>query len=227
MEYVGNILKNAGESTNIFSRSERTAMKQPPMGKISRLLIIIAALALASTYYLPLWTIDLHAPQYPEGLGIEIWINQIQGQNPNDLNKINNLNHYIGMKKIKPESIPELKVMPWIMRAVLLLGVIVGVVGRKKLLFAWLILFVIVALAGFVDFYLWGYDYGHNLDTEHAIIKIPGMSYQPPIIGSKNLLNFRAVSLPGAGGWIAISSFFIALAVWVIEYRRQKKRAFL
>ena len=62
------------------------------------MLIVVAALLLSFTYFFPLWEITLDAPQYPEGLGLEIWINQMQGQHPGDLNKINNLNHYIGMK---------------------------------------------------------------------------------------------------------------------------------
>lgn len=189
------------------------------------MIIIVAALLLTATYYLPLWSIALNAPQYPEGLGLEIWINQIKGQHDNDLNKINNLNHYIGMKKIEPESIPELTIMPWIMRTVLVLGLIAGIVGKRKLLTIWLIVFLIVAIAGLVDFYLWGYDYGHNLDMEHAIIKVPGMSYQPPLIGSKNLLNFEAVSLPGLGGWFAIGSFLIGLTVWFFEMRKHRRKA--
>jgi copper chaperone NosL len=36
---------------------------------------------------------------------------------------------------------------------------------------------------------------------ENAIIKIPGMSYQPPLIGSKQILNFTAHSWPGSGGY--------------------------
>jgi hypothetical protein len=191
----------------------------------SRLLIVLAALALSATYYLPLWTISLDAPQYPEGLGIEIWINQMQGLNPNDLTKINNLNHYIGMKKINPESIKELKIMPWVMRGVLLLGLAVGIIGNRKLLMIWLIVFALVAVAGFVDYYLWGYDYGHNLDLEHAIIKVPGMTYQPPLIGSKKLLNFTATSLPGSGGWVAIGSFLTGVLLWIYEVRMHRKES--
>lgn len=191
----------------------------------SRIAIVIAALMLSFTYFFPLWEITLDAPQYPEGLGLEIWINQMQGQHPGDLNKINNLNHYIGMKQIKPESIAELSIMPWIMRGLLLVGLFVAAMGRRSLLLVWLLLFLTMAMAGFVDFYLWGYDYGHNLDTQHAIIKVPGMSYQPPLFGSKKLLNFKAISLPGIGGWLAMVSFSLGGLVWLYELRRARRLA--
>ncbi len=47
--------------------------------------------------------------------------------------------------------------------------------------------FFVLAAVGLYDFYMWEYDYGHNLNP-HAAIKIPGMAYQPPLIGSKMLL---------------------------------------
>ena len=193
------------------------------MKLLSRVLIALAALTLSITYFTPLWKIALVAPQYPEGLGFQIWINQMQGEHPGDLEKINNLNHYIGMKKIHPESIKELQIMPWIMRGVMLLGLLAAVIGRRWVLLTWLLVFAIVAIAGFVDYYLWGYDYGHNLDTAHAIIKIPGMSYQPPLIGAKKLLNFTAISLPGSGGWCAVGSFVVGSLVWLFEMRRKKR----
>jgi hypothetical protein len=67
-----------------------------------------------------------------------------------------------------------------------------------------------------VDFWRWEYDYGHNLDFEHAIIKVPGMTYQPPLIGSKQLLNFTASSWPSLGG-IAVGMAFLlgAVALWL------------
>ncbi len=193
------------------------------VSRTTRIILAVASLMLAATYFTPLWTVDLDAPQYPEGLGLEIWINSIKGQNPGDLGKINNLNHYIGMKTIHPESIPELRFMPWIMRGLLLFGLAAAIVGRRKWVIAWLVAFMLLAIAGLVDYYIWGYDYGHNLDMERAIIKIPGMSYQPPLIGSKMLLNFKATSLPGLGGWILIAGFFsvtISLAVEWIKQRR-------
>ena len=173
---------------------------------------------LAATYFLPLWVISLHAPQYPEGLGMEIWINKMTG----DLSKINNLNHYIGMKKIHPDSIPELKLMPWIMRGMMILGIAIALWGRRRWLWVWIAMFLALSIAGLIDYYKWGYDYGHNLDMEHAIIKIPGMTYQPPLIGKKQLLNFTAISLPGLGGWVAIISLITWIAVALLEQRRSK-----
>ena len=222
MALNNSMMTATGEGQTPLSPARNNVKGQGRMKPISRILIVIAALALSVTYYTPLWKIALVAPQYPEGLGFQIWINQLQGEHPGDLNKINNLNHYIGMKKINPESIPELKVMPWIMRALMVLGLVVALVGKRTFLLIWLIVFMAVATAGFVDYYLWGYDYGHNLDTAKAIIKIPGMSYQPPLIGSKKLLNFTAISLPGSGGWTAIGSFVLAALVWLFEKRRKK-----
>ncbi|MDX9856715.1 MAG: hypothetical protein RBT76_02885 [candidate division Zixibacteria bacterium] len=192
------------------------------MTAAGRIVLVIASLLLSLTYFFPLWQISLEAPQYPEGLGLEIWINQMQGQNPGDLQKINNLNHYIGMKTIRPESIRELIVMPWVMRAIMLFGLIAAALGRRRMLLAWLVLFALVAASGLVDFYLWGYDYGHNLDMENAIIKVPGMTYQPPLIGSKQLLNFTAHSWPGIAGWVAVGSYLVTLGVYIVERRRER-----
>ena len=184
-----------------------------------RTLLAVAALLLIAAFYTPLWMISLEAPQYPEGLGLRIWVNNITGAEKNDLDKINNLNHYIGMKAIHPDSIPELKVMPYCLAGLIGLGLLCVVFPRRWLLITWLVAFMLLALAGLVDFYLWGYDYGHNLDTETAPIKIPGMTYQPPLIGSKKLLNFNALSLPALGGWIMLASFTI-WAVTVYLTRR-------
>ena len=126
-------------------------------------------------YFFPLWNVRLTAPQYPEGLGMHIRINTVEGATENDLNNINNLNHYIGMKRIEPESIPELRYMPWIVAVVVVTGLAAAVIARRKLIYAWTAVFLLVAIAGLVDFWKWEYDYGHHLDNEHAVLKIPGM----------------------------------------------------
>lgn len=170
----------------------------------SRRIVLAAALALILLYFVPLWKISLQAPQYPEGIGLLIRIDTIEGVGRHDLQNINGLNHYIGMKPIVPDAIPELSYMPWILAVLIGWGLLAAASGKRWLLYAWFAALVVSAVAGLVDFYLWGYDYGHNLDAEMAIIKIPGMTYQPPLIGTKNLLNFTATSLPAVGGWIGI-----------------------
>lgn len=182
----------------------------------SRILLLAAALMLTSLYFFPIWNIDLHAPQYPEGIGLRIWVNQITGEKKYDLSNINKLNHYIGMKPIEPESIPELNYMPYIVGSIILLGILVVLLKRKKLVIGWIGIIILVAALGLYDFYSWGYQYGHNLNPE-APIKIPGMAYQPPLIGSKQLLNIKAVSLPGIGGLALGAAILIATAAVVTD----------
>ena len=189
----------------------------------SKLLIIIAALMVMLTFVFPLWYIDLEAPQYPEGIGLQIWINQIVGQNPHDLENINGLNHYIGMKEIVPESIPELKIMPYLMIFMILFGLTAGILGKRSLVYTWILLFIIMAAIGMYDFYMWEYDYGHNLNPQ-AAIKIPGMAYQPPLIGSKMLLNFNAISMPHIGTYILAFAVMLSAAALIIDKKLKKKR---
>lgn len=186
-----------------------------------RLVLAACSLVLVAMYLSPLWHITLQAPQYPEGLGLKIMLSDVQGQHEYDLQNINNLNHYIGMKRIEPDAIPELRIMPWIVAGLIGLGLTAAASGKHWMLYLWCGVFLAVAVAGLVDFWLWAYDYGHNLDVEHAAIKVPGMSYQPPIIGSKQLLNFRAHSWPALGGWAAFGSLGVGmlLAVSVMKSR--------
>lgn len=188
----------------------------------SRLMVLLAAVLLCGVFFLPLWNVRLTAPQYPEGLGMHIRINTVEGATENDLNNINNLNHYIGMKRIEPESIPELRYMPWIVAALVVTGIGAAAIGKRKALYGWTGGLLVVALVGLIDFWKWEYDYGHHLDNEHAVLKIPGMTYQPPLIGSKQLLNFRATSWPAWGGILAGIAIALAVAAVLLAWRQRK-----
>ena len=193
------------------------------MRNSSRIAVAIAAAVHLLLYLTPLWRIQLHAPQYPEGLGLTIWVDRIAGAKPNDLNSINGLNHYIGMHAIDPGDFPELRIMPWLLGGLVAAGFLVAMVGKRGPLYLWLQLILLGAVAGLVDFYRWGYAYGHELD-EHAAIKVPGMSYQPPLIGSKQLLNFHASSWPDIGAWIATLVLLAGITVAVLEWRRHHRQ---
>jgi copper chaperone NosL len=188
------------------------------MAKKINPLMLTAALLLLLLFVFPMWTITLTAPQYPDGITMYIWINAITGDTPYTLQNINILNHYIGMKYIVPESIPELTYFPYFVVSMTVMGLVFAFIKNKKLYLVWLIIMIILGAMGIYDFYLWEYDYGHNL-SETAPIKIPGMVYQPPLFGSKMLLNFKADSYPYWGG-IAV---FISMALCALAYIRQKQ----
>lgn len=194
------------------------------MTRTARLGTAAGALLLGALYLTPLWRIQLFAPQYPEGLGLRIWVDRIAGAAPQDLNSINNLNHYIGMRRIVPDEIPELRYMPWILAGLIAFGVVAAVAGRRRLVLTWLAAIAAGTTAGLADFWKWGYDYGHHLSPE-AIIKIPGMSYQPPVIGNKQLLNFSASSWPDIGAWMALVAVGVTIAVLVRDRHRARRAA--
>ena len=186
----------------------------------SKIVVIVASLILVLSFFFPIWYIDLEAPQYPEGIGLEIWLNKITGQKPNDLANINGLNHYIGMKEIVPDAIPELRIMPFIIFFLIVFGLISGISGKRSLVYIWIVLFFVIAAVGLYDFYMWEYDYGHNLNP-HAAIKIPGMAYQPPLIGSKMLLNFNAISMPHIGSYILVVAVVLAAVALYLDKKNK------
>jgi len=193
------------------------------MSKLSRVLVAMAGLVLALLYVTPMWRIDLGAPQYPEGMGMRIWVNQIQGAKPNDLQNINGLNHYIGMAPIHPDEIAELRFMPWIVAGLIGGALLVAGLGRRPVLYGFTALYCVVAAAGLYDFWRWEYDYGHDLDPT-AAIRIPGASYQPPLLGAKKIMNFTAASWPHVGGIAAFVSLGLVLLVVVLEWRGRAAR---
>jgi len=183
------------------------------MKPLPRILMGLAVLSLVALFIWPMWRITLFAPQYPDGVTMYIYINKLGGNSPGTLQNINILNHYVGMKYIEPDSIPELTYFPWVIAGMMGLGLLAVAINRRQFYLAWAVIFVILAGLGIYDFYLWEYDYGHNL-SDTAPIKIPGASFQPPLIGEKPILNFLAQSYPHTAGIIAGLSIPLALAAW-------------
>ena len=178
----------------------------------------IAALAVGALLVVPIWRIDLQAPQYPEGLAIQIFHDRFDG----DTEKINGLNHYIGMATIHNEMFPEFAIMKYAFYLLVGWGLVAAAIGRRAALFTWLMALYAYVLWAMWDMYAWGYKYGHDLDP-HAAIKVEGMAYQPPLFGHKKLLNFDAWSLPDTGGWILFGVITIASIIWFLEWRWPRK----
>ena len=175
------------------------------MSRITRWLIGLAAVAVLGVFAFPLWRVTLEAPQYPEGIGMLIRVNGVTGVQEHDLDNINGLNHYIGMHRIEPDAIPELRYMPWIAGVVALTGLLVAWRGTRTICIAWCAAVLATLGAGVYDFWHWEYAYGHELNPD-AAIRIPGLTYQPPLFGSKQILNFVANSYPDVGGWLLIGA---------------------
>lgn len=187
------------------------------MKKGFSILTAILAASLLLAYVFPMWSINLEAPQYPEGLGMKIWINKLGG----DINTINGLNHYIGMQKIEEDSIPELKLMPWFLGFLIVMGGVTAWLRKKWFFSLWVLIFATLGVIAGYDFWAWEYDYGHNLNPT-AAIRIPGMSYQPPLLGSKQLLNFTAHSYPDVGGIIimGVGISLMVMLLWLFIRRK-------
>lgn len=192
------------------------------MKNLPRILFFLAAASLLMLFVFPMWQITLIAPQYPHGVTMYIWINKITGSEPGTLQNINILNHYVGMKFIEPDSFAELKYFPIIVIVMSLLGMALAWKANRKWWVAWLLAGVVLCALGLYDFYLWEYDYGHNLSPT-APIKVPGMAYQPPLIGNKILLNFLAKSWPYVGGWFVGLTFVLGFLAVLFQKKTHLK----
>lgn len=188
------------------------------INRISQILLVLSSIALGLVFFFPLWEISLWAPQYPEGLGLKIWLTKMTG----DLHNINILNHYIGMAKIEPESIPELKIFIYLFGVLAALALAAAAIGKRIFLHFYTVLFLAFSLGALYDFYAWEYKYGHELNPE-AAIKMEGESYQPPLIGTKTLMNIEASSWPDIGGFAHIVALTLTVGASVYEFRRSKK----
>ena len=184
----------------------------------SRILMVIVAMCLGSLFFLPMWKITLIAPQYPHGVQMHIHIDKIGGKDPGTLQNVNILNHYIGMKPIEPDSIPELKILPYVIGFFIAFALFAAVLDNKYLYISFVVIFIIGCAIGLYDFYLWEYDYGHNLDP-NAPMKFDE-SFQPPLIGNKTIINFIAKSWPHTGGWLAVLGLVLS---GIASYLKLKK----
>ncbi|MCU0359188.1 MAG: nitrous oxide reductase accessory protein NosL [Bacteroidia bacterium] len=179
---------------------------------VSRLLLFLSAALLVISLFLPIWRIDLDAPQYPEGLNLLIYADKLGG----NVEIINGLNHYIGMKTLHTDDFIEFKVLPYCILFFAAFSLLSMALGTKRILYVLLSLFILFGVVSMIDFWRWEYNYGHNLDPNAAII-VPGMAYQPPLIGFKQLLNFGAYSIPDKGGWLFILSGVCMLLATLLE----------
>lgn len=188
-----------------------TRLLGSPLDLGPRLLLVAAAVLLVAIYVLPLWNLTMFAPQYPEGLTLDIYSYKLEGgNNGQDVKEINVLNHYIGMRDLAAEDFTEFKWLPFAVGIIGLLYLRAAVLGTVGHLFD-----VFVLNAYFSAFSLWSfgyklYSYGHNLDPTAAVKVDP---FMPPMFGYKQLANFEVYSYPSAASYaLALSTVLVAIA---------------
>jgi hypothetical protein len=174
---------------NAFDRFYRR-LPRPLLGR-SRLVMALLVVPLVLSFFFPLWRIGMVAPQYPEGLALEIYSHTVEG----DIQEVNTLNHYIGMAPIDRESLSDLDWIPFALGVLILLTLRVAAIGNFGHLIDLFVLFVYFSAFSMARFAYKMYVFGHNLDPRAPFKMEP---FTPPILGSKQVANFVATSMPGA-----------------------------
>lgn len=201
--------------------------------KKASILMIIGSLLLLGLFKFPLWNIELGAPQYPDPLGMNIHITGIQGVEEFDIQNIDGLNHYIGMKTIpEPGEMWEFSTFPTAIMIMVALGVLIGILGffnkiNANWFLGWFIAMSALGIVGMYDFNLWLTDYGTNLNP-NAIMKMTfpdgsPMTYKPPLFGYQKMLNFDVTSLPAAGGYMMFIGMMLTGVAYLVGRKFKKK----
>lgn len=193
-------------------------MKNNKLSNLQKGLVLLSGILLVAVLFVPLWRIDFWAPQYPEGLRMLMYPNALKG----DVEIINGLNHYIGMKTLHTEDFIEFTILPYLVSIFAAFCFLVFFINKRKALAALFYSFVVFGIVSMVDFYRWEYNYGNNLDPS-APIQIPGMSYTPPLIGYKQLLNFEVYSVPHAGGIMFFGAGILLLVAFIFPSIKKKR----
>lgn len=169
-------------------------------------LLMLSALLLIVSMFLPYWSLKLNAPQYPKGLTVSVHVNHLAG----DVREVDSLNHYLGMPPLDEGGQLERSISIY---AIIALGavLIASVFVHSKwagVLVLPVILFPFVFLA---DLWWILYQFGHSIDPESAL----GGAIQPftpPLFGEGKIGQFGTVANAEAGLILA----FVAAAVAVI-----------
>ena len=103
-------------------------MKENNLTILSKVLLVLVGLLFIGSLFVPMWRIELNAPQYPEGLMLQLHANKIGG----DVDIINGLNHYIGMATLHTENFFEFTVLPYVFGIFAFISLILVFINNKK-----------------------------------------------------------------------------------------------
>jgi hypothetical protein len=186
-----------------------------------RVLLAAAAVLLVAIYVFPLWNLTMFAPQYPDGLRMDIYSYKLEGgNNGQDVKEINVLNHYIGMRDLAAEDFTEFKWLPFVVGAIGLLYLRAAVLGTLGGLLDVLVLDIYFSAFALWSFAFKLYQYGHNLSPQAAVRVDP---FMPPLFGYKQLANFEVYSYPALASYAMAVSTFLVIVALVIGWRGARR----
>jgi hypothetical protein len=179
-------------------------MKGKKLSIISSSMIVISALLIAASLFVPWWKMEFFAPQYPEGLSIVVYPDKLEGQ----IDNINALNHYIGMKGFSEESFPELQYLTYLISGLAIIVLSAAIIRKKAYLYTVLGLFAIGGALGVWDLRRWLVSYGTELDPMAPIDMEP---FVPPMLGENLVANFTTHSMLQPGSYLVVIAFVLLL----------------
>lgn len=199
---------------------------QRPVRMRSRLLLALLVVPLVLSFTAPLWNISMVAPQYPQGLQIDIYAHKVEGgRDGGDIREINTLNHYIGMSPIDRAALSDLDWIPFAIGVLVILTLRVAAIGDIRSLIDLAVITFYFSLFSLGRFVYRLYVLGHNLDP-HAPVNVA--PFMPAVFGTKQIANFTVTSLPRlATGYMAIFAIGVAaVTLWhLVVGRRESARA--
>lgn len=174
-----------------------------------RWLPIIAAVLIVASMFFPYWRLTLNAPQYPNGLTATIGISSFSG----DVDEIDGLNHYIGMRPLAEGGKFERSVAPFAVPLMAGIAALAAVRRRRFWLFA---LPAIIYPAVFTaDLYYWLRDFGQNLDPT-AALSSSFDEFTPTLLGPGRVGQFTTFSMYDVGfGMAFLGAVLLVIAVGV------------
>ncbi len=185
-----------------------------PLYLPARITLALLVIPLLLTFTAPLWRISMTAPQYPDGLYMDIWAYKLEGGNDGQhIAEINTLNHYIGMHPIDRSALSDLDWLPFALGILALVALRVAAIGNVRSLLDLLVLTTYVSAFGLGRFAYKLYVFGHHLAPDAPVKVEP---FMPVLLGSKQIANFYTTSLPQLGS-IYVGLFatgVAALTVW-------------
>ena len=195
------------------------AFLQKPLNILSRFLLLLAAGAVAASLFFPIWQIRLVAPQYRDGLTIDIYAYQLDsGNNGQDLVEVNLLNHYIGMRPLEKANFLEMQWMPFVFGLFVLLLLRAAALGRMILVVDLVALFAYFGIFSLGTFAYRMYQYGHDLDPTAPMKMEP---FMPTMMGVQQIANFTQSSFPQLGAYLLFASWIFVVAAGFASHREK------